>query len=187
MQTYSSPPVLEKQSLHVSLNMQTIPSVLRCSHHSESSLMNYPIVLGRAPPIIGYLPFEVLGTSGYDYYHIDDLELLTRCHQHREYCFLTLAPRTSSSVHRALTVGFLAWKSTCYLGSFWGGRFCLLWDDPVIWWRLLSGWLCVCFHLELTLFCQTTPQHLPSVPHIHKLFNLKEMERILAIFKSHVI
>ncbi|ESP02734.1 hypothetical protein LOTGIDRAFT_68740, partial [Lottia gigantea] len=22
----------------------------------------------RAPPIIGYLPFEVLGTSGYDYY-----------------------------------------------------------------------------------------------------------------------
>ncbi|ETE62776.1 Circadian locomoter output cycles protein kaput, partial [Ophiophagus hannah] len=23
----------------------------------------------RAPPIIGYLPFEVLGTSGYDYYH----------------------------------------------------------------------------------------------------------------------
>lgn len=39
----------------------------------------------RAPPIIGYLPFEVLGTSGYDYYHIDDLELLARCHQHREY------------------------------------------------------------------------------------------------------
>ncbi|XP_017528647.1 neuronal PAS domain-containing protein 2 isoform X1 [Manis javanica] len=36
----------------------------------------------RAPPIIGYLPFEVLGTSGYDYYHIDDLELLARCHQH---------------------------------------------------------------------------------------------------------
>lgn len=41
--------------------------------------------LCRAPPIIGYLPFEVLGTSGYDYYHIDDLELLARCHQHREY------------------------------------------------------------------------------------------------------
>ncbi|KAB0394584.1 hypothetical protein E2I00_016208 [Balaenoptera physalus] len=36
----------------------------------------------RAPPIIGYLPFEVLGTSGYDYYHVDDLELLARCHQH---------------------------------------------------------------------------------------------------------
>ncbi|ETE63668.1 Neuronal PAS domain-containing protein 2, partial [Ophiophagus hannah] len=36
----------------------------------------------RAPPIIGYLPFEVLGTSGYDYYHIDDLQLLARCHEH---------------------------------------------------------------------------------------------------------
>ncbi|XP_058052562.1 circadian clock protein PASD1 isoform X2 [Ahaetulla prasina] len=36
----------------------------------------------RAPPIIGYLPFEVLGTSGYDYYHADDLELLARCHEH---------------------------------------------------------------------------------------------------------
>ncbi|XP_058845541.1 neuronal PAS domain-containing protein 2-like [Acipenser ruthenus] len=35
----------------------------------------------RASPIIGYLPFEVLGTSGYDYYHVDDLELLARCHE----------------------------------------------------------------------------------------------------------
>ncbi|XP_055493138.1 neuronal PAS domain-containing protein 2-like isoform X1 [Leucoraja erinacea] len=35
----------------------------------------------RAAHIIGYLPFEVLGTSGYDYYHADDLEQLARCHQ----------------------------------------------------------------------------------------------------------
>lgn len=28
----------------------------------------------RATPIIGYLPFEMLGTSGYDYYHFDDLD-----------------------------------------------------------------------------------------------------------------
>lgn len=34
----------------------------------------------RAPPIIGYLPFEVLGTSGYDYYHFDDLERVVACH-----------------------------------------------------------------------------------------------------------
>lgn len=34
----------------------------------------------RAPPIIGYLPFELLGTSGYDYYHIDDLENVVTCH-----------------------------------------------------------------------------------------------------------
>lgn len=182
MQNYFSPPILEKQGLHVSLNVQAIPSALRCSHHSESSLMNYPIVLGRAPPIIGYLPFEVLGTSGYDYYHIDDLELLARCHQHHEYCFLTLACRTPSSVHRAPTAGLLAWKSACYSGSFWGRRFCLLWNDPGVWWRLLSRCPCVCFHLELTLLCLATPQPLPSIPHIHKLFNLKEMERVLDIF-----
>ncbi|XP_042630311.1 circadian locomoter output cycles protein kaput-like isoform X3 [Cyprinus carpio] len=36
----------------------------------------------RAPPIIGYMPFEVLGTSGYDYYHVDDLHLLAKCHEH---------------------------------------------------------------------------------------------------------
>ncbi|XP_056252896.1 neuronal PAS domain-containing protein 2 isoform X9 [Seriola aureovittata] len=35
----------------------------------------------RASPIIGYLPFEVLGTSGYDYYHVDDLELIAQCHK----------------------------------------------------------------------------------------------------------
>lgn len=35
----------------------------------------------RAPPIIGYLPFEVLGTSGYDYYHFDDLDQVVTCHE----------------------------------------------------------------------------------------------------------
>ncbi|KAJ4930023.1 hypothetical protein JOQ06_019039 [Pogonophryne albipinna] len=35
----------------------------------------------RASPIIGYLPFEVLGTSGYDYYHVDDLDLIAQCHK----------------------------------------------------------------------------------------------------------
>ncbi|KAF5278976.1 hypothetical protein FQA39_LY05654 [Lamprigera yunnana] len=35
----------------------------------------------RAPPIIGYLPFELLGTSGYDYYHVDDLENVVSCHE----------------------------------------------------------------------------------------------------------
>lgn len=35
----------------------------------------------RAPPIIGYLPFEVLGTSGYDYYHYDDLEKVVLSHE----------------------------------------------------------------------------------------------------------
>ncbi|KAJ8919926.1 hypothetical protein NQ315_006455 [Exocentrus adspersus] len=35
----------------------------------------------RAPPIIGYLPFELLGTSGYDYYHVDDLNNVVTCHE----------------------------------------------------------------------------------------------------------
>ncbi|CAG9855665.1 unnamed protein product [Phyllotreta striolata] len=35
----------------------------------------------RAPPIIGYLPFELLGTSGYDYYHVDDLEKVVSGHE----------------------------------------------------------------------------------------------------------
>ncbi|XP_074028259.1 circadian locomoter output cycles kaput protein Clock isoform X1 [Leptinotarsa decemlineata] len=35
----------------------------------------------RAPPIIGYLPFELLGTSGYDYYHVDDLGKVVSCHE----------------------------------------------------------------------------------------------------------
>lgn len=48
----------------------------------------------RAPPIIGYLPFEVLGTSGYDYYHVDDLEILAKCHEHCEY-----VSRNSSKLH----------------------------------------------------------------------------------------
>ncbi|KAJ1118371.1 hypothetical protein NDU88_006562 [Pleurodeles waltl] len=54
----------------------------------------------RAPPVIGYLPFEVLGTSGYDYYHVDDLELLARCHQH-----LMQFGKGKSCCYRFLTKG----------------------------------------------------------------------------------
>ncbi|XP_062982330.1 neuronal PAS domain-containing protein 2 isoform X2 [Elgaria multicarinata webbii] len=54
----------------------------------------------RAPPIIGYLPFEVLGTSGYDYYHIDDLQLLARCHEH-----LMQFGKGKSCCYRFLTKG----------------------------------------------------------------------------------
>lgn len=35
----------------------------------------------RATPIIGYLPFEVLGTSGYDYNHFDDMDDIVVCHE----------------------------------------------------------------------------------------------------------
>lgn len=37
----------------------------------------------RAQPIIGYMPFELLGTSGYDYYHLDDLEKVVTSHEAR--------------------------------------------------------------------------------------------------------
>ncbi|ETE69061.1 Circadian locomoter output cycles protein kaput, partial [Ophiophagus hannah] len=57
-------------------------------------------VTPRAPPIIGYLPFEVLGTSGYDYYHADDLELLARCHEH-----LMQFGKGKSCYYRFLTKG----------------------------------------------------------------------------------
>ena len=30
---------------------------------------------------LGYLPFELLGTSGYDYYHFDDLDQVAACHE----------------------------------------------------------------------------------------------------------
>lgn len=79
MKIYSrSPCQVNKQGVH-------------CWYHSLSARMSKCQVfcslsvlcfLSRAPPIIGYLPFEVLGTSGYDYYHADDLELLARCHEH---------------------------------------------------------------------------------------------------------
>lgn len=39
----------------------------------------------RAPPIIGYLPFELLGTSGYDYYHVDDLDDVVTSHESCKY------------------------------------------------------------------------------------------------------
>ncbi|XP_059844618.1 circadian locomoter output cycles protein kaput [Hypanus sabinus] len=54
----------------------------------------------RAPQIIGYLPFEVLGTSGYDYYHVDDLENLTKCHEH-----LMQYGKGKSCYYRFLTKG----------------------------------------------------------------------------------
>lgn len=54
----------------------------------------------RAPAIIGYLPFEVLGTSGYDYYHWDDLDKLVICHEG-----LMRDGQASSGPYRFLTKG----------------------------------------------------------------------------------
>ncbi|KAF5295506.1 hypothetical protein FQR65_LT10494 [Abscondita terminalis] len=54
----------------------------------------------RAPPIIGYLPFELLGTSGYDYYHVDDLENVVNCHE-----ALMVKGEGTSCYYRFLTKG----------------------------------------------------------------------------------
>jgi len=54
----------------------------------------------RAPPIIGYLSFELLGTSGYDYYHVDDLDQVAACHES-----LRQTGECTSCFYRFLTKG----------------------------------------------------------------------------------
>uniref|UniRef100_A0A8C7PDJ1 Circadian locomoter output cycles protein kaput n=1 Tax=Oncorhynchus mykiss TaxID=8022 RepID=A0A8C7PDJ1_ONCMY len=74
----------------------------------------------RAPPIIGYLPFEVLGTSGYDYYHVDDLESLAKCHEH-----LMQYGKGKSCYYRFLTKGQQwIWLQTHYYITYhqWNSR-----------------------------------------------------------------
>ncbi|KAK3523202.1 hypothetical protein QTP86_021761 [Hemibagrus guttatus] len=74
----------------------------------------------RAPPIIGYLPFEVLGTSGYDYYHVDDIESLAKCHEH-----LMQFGKGKSCYYRFLTKGQQwIWLQTHYYITYhqWNSR-----------------------------------------------------------------
>ncbi|XP_029443322.1 circadian locomoter output cycles protein kaput isoform X3 [Rhinatrema bivittatum] len=74
----------------------------------------------RAPPVIGYLPFEVLGTSGYDYYHVDDLENLAKCHEH-----LMQYGKGKSCYYRFLTKGQQwIWLQTHYYITYhqWNSR-----------------------------------------------------------------
>ncbi|KAM4809184.1 circadian locomoter output cycles protein kaput [Rhinophrynus dorsalis] len=74
----------------------------------------------RAPPVIGYLPFEVLGTSGYDYYHVDDLENLAKCHEH-----LMQYGKGKSCYYRFLTKGQQwIWLQTRYYITYhqWTSR-----------------------------------------------------------------
>ncbi|XP_069439923.1 neuronal PAS domain-containing protein 2 isoform X2 [Ovis canadensis] len=101
----------------------------------------------RAPPIIGYLPFEVLGTSGYDYYHVDDLELLARCHQH-----LMQFGKGKSCCYRFLTKGQQwIWLQTHYYITYHQ-------------WNSKPEFI-VCTHSvvrDLTLTFQPTPGHVSS-------------------------
>ncbi|EDW30458.1 GL17825 [Drosophila persimilis] len=68
----------------------------------------------RAPPIIGYMPFEVLGTSGYDYYHVDDLDNIVACHEE-----LRQTGEGKSCYYRFLTKGQQwIWLQTDYFVSY---------------------------------------------------------------------
>eukprot|EP00095_Tigriopus_kingsejongensis_P000321 maker-scaffold292_size219010-snap-gene-1.33 protein:Tk00321 transcript:maker-scaffold292_size219010-snap-gene-1.33-mRNA-1 annotation:"PREDICTED: hypothetical protein LOC100650446" len=68
----------------------------------------------RAPPIIGYLPIELLGNSGYDYYHMDDLERISLCHE-----ALMQTGGGTSCIHRFLSKGqHWVWLQTRYFISY---------------------------------------------------------------------
>jgi hypothetical protein len=54
----------------------------------------------RASHIIGYFTFEVRGTSGYDYYHADDLDRIATSHE-----ALMQTGEATSCHHRFLTKG----------------------------------------------------------------------------------
>lgn len=54
----------------------------------------------RATPIIGYSLLEVLGTLGYDYYHIDDIDKIAECHK-----LLLEKGECTSPYYRFLTKG----------------------------------------------------------------------------------
>lgn len=68
----------------------------------------------RGPPVLGYLPFEVLGTSVYDYCHQDDLDKLTQCHE-----ALMQTGEGTSCYYRYLTKGQeWIWLQTRYFITY---------------------------------------------------------------------
>ncbi|GFU38674.1 circadian locomoter output cycles protein kaput [Trichonephila clavipes] len=77
-------------------------------------IQNYQVRVSTAPPIIGYLPFEVLGTSGYDYYHVDDLDNISASHE-----LLMNTGEGTSCFYRFLTKGQQwIWLQTRYYISY---------------------------------------------------------------------
>lgn len=73
--------------LHTPLDireMSTIDSTKSEFTSKHSMEWKFLMLDHRAPPIIGYMPFEVLGTSGYDYYHFDDLDAISTAHEECE-------------------------------------------------------------------------------------------------------
>lgn len=93
----------------------------------------------RAPPIIGYLPFEVLGTSGYDYYHFDDLEKVVTCHEARKYIFFS-----SNILNHSCNI------NTYMLLKYIKHRSCITWNNLRGSWYIVAATLGPCRGLHPT-------------------------------------
>ncbi|KAK0059515.1 cytochrome P450 CYP12A2 [Biomphalaria pfeifferi] len=102
------------QMSHIIREMSVVDD-MTCEFTSRHSLeLKFLFLDHRAPPIIGYLPFEVLGTSGYDYYHPDDLEVVSKCHEQ-----LMLLGKGTSKFYRFLTKGQQwIWLQTQYFITY---------------------------------------------------------------------
>ena len=50
-------------------------------NHREPELSAFPCFLCRATLLLGILPQELLGTSMYEYYHVQDIAALTETHK----------------------------------------------------------------------------------------------------------
>ncbi|XP_005113503.2 circadian locomoter output cycles protein kaput-like [Aplysia californica] len=81
------------QTSHIIREMSTVDEATNEFTSRHSLEWKFLFLDHRAPPIIGYLPFEVLGTSGYDYYHPDDLEIVSKCHEQcKRFSYFFLLP-----------------------------------------------------------------------------------------------
>ncbi|XP_054717765.1 circadian locomoter output cycles protein kaput-like [Uloborus diversus] len=115
---------VEWRSCFVAIGRLQTPHLLRVVNLSDESKKEFTsrhslewkflFLDHRAPPIIGYLPFEVLGTSGYDYYHVDDLDNIAASHE-----LLMQTGEGTSCFYRFLTKGQQwIWLQTRYYISY---------------------------------------------------------------------
>ncbi|XP_053952767.1 circadian locomoter output cycles protein kaput [Anastrepha ludens] len=101
---------IDKKLIFVGTGRIQTPQLIRemsaidptCNEFTSKHSMEWKFLFldHRAPPIIGYMPFEVLGTSGYDYYHFDDLDSIVACHEE-----LMQKGECTSCYYRFLTKG----------------------------------------------------------------------------------
>ncbi|XP_075422474.1 circadian locomoter output cycles protein kaput isoform X3 [Ascaphus truei] len=113
-------PTHEERACFVATEMCTVEELNEEFTSRHSLEWKFLFLDHRASPIIGYLPFEVLGTSGYDYYHVDDLENLAKCHEH-----LMQYGKGKSCYYRFLTKGQQwIWLQTRYYITYhqWNSR-----------------------------------------------------------------